>query len=534
MSNILTLLVLKPGIQKDGTLFQGEACTEGHWTRFRRGKPRKMGGMKAINISYERLSNVPNLATNLLLVSASNQAVLMYVGNNMGVYKVVLDEHLNLSFDAGRIIRIQGNGNTALWESTIIIYNNKRTIVFMKTLSMQDITSNSTSTIYYKELEINNLSSQTPIRIADLPEAASGGMVWVKPYLIIYGSNGYVRFSTQTNPFVFEGGNSGDIDLGISDKVIYAAPVRGGANSPCLLFWTLSSVIRVSNSGVTIGGAITFTNDIVSNSSTILSSRCVVEHNGVFYWIGTDKFYVYNGIVDQLINNTNRDYFFRNLDLNKRQSVFGVKHPAYDEIWWHFPEIVNSNDPTIGCTHAVIYNFSLNVWYDTAIERDAGMYFSDIGSLFTYGSPFVNRDNNSYIWQHEVGINQLSIPPGSNASVSVPIVSFFTTPIFSWAGFNPTAMGSGNKPQTIDRWIALKRIEPDFVMNNFDDEIELVVNSIEYAQSPVVRTNSIAFTRLTDKLDLRVQGRQLSLTFTSTAFFEMGNILMLLSVGDVR
>ena len=38
----------KPGIQRDGTLFDKEFYVDGRWVRFQRNRPRKMGGYRQI------------------------------------------------------------------------------------------------------------------------------------------------------------------------------------------------------------------------------------------------------------------------------------------------------------------------------------------------------------------------------------------------------------------------------------------------------------------------------------------------------
>jgi hypothetical protein len=41
----------KPGIQRDGTLFDKEFYVDGQWVRFQRGRPRKIGGYRQITDS---------------------------------------------------------------------------------------------------------------------------------------------------------------------------------------------------------------------------------------------------------------------------------------------------------------------------------------------------------------------------------------------------------------------------------------------------------------------------------------------------
>jgi len=64
-----------------------------------------------------------------------------------------------------------------------------------------------------------------------------------------------------------------------------------------------------------------------------MSANCVVTVDNEFYWIGLDRFYVYNGVVQKLDNVMSRDYFFDNLNWDVRSKVWGMYLPLDDEIW---------------------------------------------------------------------------------------------------------------------------------------------------------------------------------------------------------
>jgi hypothetical protein len=349
-------------------------------------------------------------------------------------------------------------------------------------------------------------------------------MVFINPYLFAYGNNGLVRWSKSKDAFDFGNLNTTENSVSIStDKVIFGAKVRGG-NSPTLLFWTLSSVIKLSNSATGEGDELKMTKDVITSDSSILSSRCVIEYDGVFYWPGTGRFFIYNGIVNPLENNINRNYFFDNIDMNKRQLVFGVKNVAKDEIWWFYPE--KGQDVNVGCTHAIIYNVIENSWYDTSISRDCGFWDNVTGGMYTFGLPLVANDQVGkigYLWQHEVGVDQL-VPAGNFTN---PIPSSFTTPTISFASFNPLKQLTG-----IDRWMEVKKIEPDFRMDKPEDTMSVVINTKEYAQSPTISSEPIVFTGATPKIDYYYQGRQLTFTFASTNYFEMGHVMITVNIGD--
>jgi hypothetical protein len=85
---------------------------------------------------------------------------------------------------------------------------------------------------------------------------------------------------------------------------------------------------------------------------------------------------LYNGVVKEVPNNMNQNYFFDNLNYDERQKVYATKVPRFGEIWWFFP----SGDAT-ECDDCIIYNIRENCWYDagTAVgaRRSAG-YFSQV------------------------------------------------------------------------------------------------------------------------------------------------------------
>ena len=208
----------------------------------------------------------------------------------------------------------------------------------------------------------------------------SGGVVVLHPYVFVYGDNGLIKNSVAGNPFDWNGADSNEVNVA-STKIVKGLPVRGGSNAPSGLFWALDSLIRVSYTPTTIsvGGATStfyWRYDIISSQSSILSSQCVIEYDGIYYWIGVDRFLLYNGVVKEIPNSMNQNYFFDNLNYAQSQKVWATKVPRFGEIWWFFP----SGDST-ECNDCIIYNIRENCWYDggqaLGSRRSAG-YFSQV------------------------------------------------------------------------------------------------------------------------------------------------------------
>jgi len=203
----------------------------------------------------------------------------------------------------------------------------------------------------------------------------SGGIVSLHPYLFAYGNNGLIQncAAGDTNDWVSADANATNVASG---KIVQGLPVRGGSNAPSGLFWSLDSLIRVSFIGGTGTPPQYWRYDIITSQSSILSSQCAIEYDGVYYWCGVDRFLLYNGVVKEIPNSMNQNYFFDNLNYDQRQKVWVTKVPRYGEIWWYYPR----GDAT-ECTDAIIYNVRENTWYDAGqargAQRSAG-YFSQV------------------------------------------------------------------------------------------------------------------------------------------------------------
>ena len=527
MAGNLFPLIYSAGIQRDGTKFQSDYCINAQWIRFQRGNIKKIGGMKG---SYTLPAM--NRVTDLPIFPWENGGEsLVFICGETGLYAQVNSP--DWSYTSNNLLLNKNLADTGMWETDTVVEtaSNKSYIVFMLNNNAKNINDNSRSLFYKKEIatattgvaEIDALEGVNPLM--------NGGLVFAAPYLFLYGSNGLIQYSKTIDPFDFSLGDGSGSQVIATDKIIYGHSVRGGSFSPSLLFWTLSSVVRVSNTGSNSGESSedSFSTDVLSKSTSILSSKCVVEYDGEFFWPGTERFFVYNGIIQEMDNRINLNYFYDNIDMNRRQQVFGVKNTKFGEIWWFYPD---KNIPGAN-SRALIYNKRENSWYDTAISRTAGSFSSDFGFLSTYGR-FLEQDaGENNIWKHEVDVQQDS--ESQAGRVLDPIISSVTTPIISWVAFPPKPSKAANSASLINRWIDLQRIEPDFVSDDVTPtNLEVVVNTQEYAQSKIIRSDPVSFSSNTPKLDMRVQGRNMSLTFTSEETFEVGKIILLLGMGDAR
>jgi hypothetical protein len=451
------------GIQRDGTVFDANTYNDGRWVRFQRGRPRKMGGYRAIVQNahgYSRGIYVNSVDGNnqvfngyddgLEVVNIDNDGIgsginqFTFTGPLLTLNTLVGGtSYVNATYTAVPLTGGSGTGAKA----TIVVSGGAVTSVTITTIGNDYVVGNTLSasntnlggagsgfsikvatitTFTANDLNLwqfdSSFDSQgsgnqlliahagqnlaqidstalSPVLAGDIfgltlsPLVDSsgtaptneiievaGGVVVLHPYVFVYGDNGLIKNCVAGNPYDWNGADSNETNVA-STKIVKGLPVRGGSNAPSGLFWSLDSLIRVSYTPTTITVGSTSSTfywryDIISSQSSILSSQSVIEYDGIYYWCGSDRFLLYNGVVKEIKNTFNQNYFFDNLNYAQRQKVYANKVPRFGEIWWFFP----SGDSE-ECNDAVIYNVREDIWYDAGealgANRSAG-YFSQV------------------------------------------------------------------------------------------------------------------------------------------------------------
>jgi hypothetical protein len=420
-----------PGVQRDGTVYDKQYYTDGRWVRFQRGRPRKIGGYRSISGNLSGPSrgiwvNSQNAFNSIFSGYADGLQVLVIDDNAIGagVTNFTLSDFtpspLNLwQFDGfydvagsglqtivahpGRNLAaidstadspvLAGNINGSTMSKVGVFTDSATTATGSNIITLavanpligagQTVTGAGipagTTVVSVSTTSVtisNNATASATVTVTfDNNISVSGGVVSLHPYLFVYGNNGLIQNCSAGNlqDWVSADANATNVATG---KIVQGLPVRGGSNAPSGLFWSLDSLIRVSFIGGTGTPPQFWRYDIISSQSSILSSQSAIEYDGVYYWCGVDRFLLYNGVVKEIPNNMNQNYFFDNLNYSQRQKVWVTKVPRYGEIWWFYPR-GNATE----CTDAIIYNVRENVWYDAGqalgARRSAG-YFSQV------------------------------------------------------------------------------------------------------------------------------------------------------------
>ena len=424
-----------PGIQRDGTVLDRQFYTDGRWVRFQRSRPRKIGGYREIvnNLAGPSRGIYVNPQNNfndvysgysdgLQVVPISNAGVGAGVTditltnftpnvNNLWQFDTYTDANgtnnqILLAHPGQNLTDINNSVNTpvlgnvigtttasAIGVFTIAATLNSTTTVTVSSTTQigagqvvtgTGIPSSTTVTV------VNNATTFTISNAATLTGSStltidnqisvSGGVVVLHPYVFVYGNAGLIKNCSAGNINDWVSADANEVNVA-TGKIVQGLPVRGGTTSPSGLFWSIDSLIRVSYTPTTVNSGGTTSTlywryDLISSQSSILSSQSVIEYDGIYYWCGVDRFLMYNGVVKEIPNPFNQNYFFDNLNYEQRTKVFVTKVPRFGEVWWFYPKGSSTE-----CNDAIIYNIRENCWYDAGEalgSRRSDGYFSQV------------------------------------------------------------------------------------------------------------------------------------------------------------
>ncbi len=497
-------VVSKPGIKRDGTSFDGDYYTDGQWVRFQRGLPRKINGFRSISKYLSQTSR--GLAS-----FVEGDLVYCHSGGASTLERFTIDAAGNSSviFDRTPVGLTASTDNKWMFD---FAYNTSGT----NQVIVAHVAPNNASlaNAVGGQIFTGDAIGTSALTAVTLPANANatGGIVNLSPYLFYYGSNGIIGWSVAGQPTDLTGVGSGQARPWGS-KIIKGMPLRAGSGSaPAGLFIAYDAVLRSSFTG----GAAIFNFDTIATGTSIISPDAVVDMDGVIYWAGVDRFFMFNGVVREVPNTMNMNWFFDNINPAQKPKIFSFAVPRHGEIWWCYPR-----GSATECSHAIIFNTREQSWYDTELPS-IGRTSATFSNLFP--APLMasaETDTSTYkVWIHESGVDAI------DGAAIYPIDSYFVTCDISLI----TLRGVNKK-------VRIAAIEPDFVQTG-PMTVQIVgranarapdVDSVEF---PIPEVASIPSEQI---ISLKEQRRQLRVKFRSNVIggdYQMGLIIGHMEPGD--
>jgi len=288
-----------------------------------------------------------------------------------------------------------------------------------------------------------------------------------------------IRFADQDNPEDFKPtttNSAGFLRVSSGSRIVAAFRTRQET-----LVFTDMSVHSLQFLGTTE----VFSLQELETNISICSPRCIAVASNVLFWMGTDKFYLYNGRVDTLPC-TLRDHVFNDLNFDALTYVYAGTIEAHNEIWWFYP----SKDSDTNDSY-VTYNYKDNLWFYGKLNRSAW--------LDANLRQFPQAVGENTLFDHENGVDA----DGS------AMESFITSSDFD--------IGDG------DKFTLVRRIIPDVDFtgsNAAEPRVKMTVKPRDFPGSTyrieddrnVIETSVGVYT---DQVYLRARARQIGFKITS-------------------
>jgi len=291
---------------------------------------------------------------------------------------------------------------------------------------------------------------------------------------------------------------AGDLRLSIGSKIVTAKQQRQE-----ILVWTDSALYSMQYLGPPyVWGA-----QSLGENISIMGPNAVATASNMTFWMGKDKFYMYDGRVRTLPCNL-RQFIFQNSDpnlninLDQSDQVFACTVEAFNEVWWFYCS--SAQVAPTSPDRYVVFNYADQIWYYGSLSRTAWLDSKIKGNpIAAYSDLLLNQetgvDDNStgtpaaieaYITSTEVDIGD-----GHNFAFIYRILPDVT--------FRGSTAGSPTATITL---------QP---MQNSGSGYNSPASVAGSASASVTRSAVIPIEQFTGQVYTRVRGRQVSFKIAS-------------------
>jgi len=211
-------------------------------------------------------------------------------------------------------------------------------------------------------------------------------------FVLVFGTNDIgstqldpmlIRWSDQENPADWSPAatnQAGSIRLSHGSEIVAQMQVRQE-----ILVWTDSSLYSLQY----LGPPYVWGTQLMGDNISIMSQNAPALASGVVFWMGVDKFYLYDGTVKTLRCDL-RQYVFSDINMDQADQVFAGTNEGFNEVWWFY---CSSSSLTVD--KYVVYNYAEDIWYYGTLARtawlDSGIRAYPVAA--TYSQNIVNHED---------------------------------------------------------------------------------------------------------------------------------------------
>jgi len=235
-------------------------------------------------------------------------------------------------------------------------------------------------------------------------------------FVIAFGCNDYGQ--STIDPMLIRWSSQDDIYNWTPDPTNQAGFTRLSHGSEIVTtVQTRQEIVVFTDSSVYslqyLGPPYVWAPQLLGDSVSIISPNAATLASGVVYWMGVDKFYVYDGRI-QTLNCDLRRFIFQDINLEQTEQIFCGTNEGFNEAWWFYP----SAGSTL-VDRYVIYNYLEKIWYYGTMSRsawlDSGLRSYPLAAIYDPATSTGNLVN------HESGLNDNAT--GTTAAISSYISS---------------------------------------------------------------------------------------------------------------
>ena len=357
--------------------------------------------------------------------------------------------------------------------------------------------------------EVNTASSGTGTvsLIVDCPTVQNNMTVSdASRFLLAFGCNDYG--SNVLDPMLIRWSNQDDIFNWTPDPTNQAGFTRLSHGSEIVAtVQTRQEIVVFTDVSIYslqyLGPPYVWASQLLGDNISIMSPTSAVIASGIVYWMGVDKFYVYDGRV-QTLNCDLRRFVFSDINQEQALQVFSGTNEGFNEVWWFY---CSANSTVVD--KYVIYNYIEKIWYYGTMSRtawlDSGLQAVPIAANYFTATLTGNIIN------HETGLND------NTTGTAAAIDAYISSSEFD--------IGDGHNFGFV--W----RVLPDLTFENAENTPAGAVPSVAMtlyglansgsgvtstASQPVAKSNTYVITeQFTGQIFTRMRGRQMIFKISS-------------------